>query len=182
MKRAGVRTSSDGTRRAEPAPVDPAFPRYTTGPLPAYRFIPGRSPHPRRSPHGHSWGLPEPRVQTMAPEAWASCPLYLRGVDLFNHAYWWESHEAFEALWRGTSEGPTRELLQALIQLAAAEIKRFSEMPAAARTLSDRALSRLAGVPDHHLGLDVRALARDVDARVAGARAAPLLLRLTDLA
>jgi uncharacterized protein len=163
----------------EPAPADPAFPRHTTEPFPAYRFIPGLSPHPRRSPDGHSWGLPEPRVQTMAPEAWTSCRLYLRGVDLFNHAYWWESHEAFEALWHGSPEGPTRALLQALIQLAAAEIKRFSEMPDAARKLSGRALARLAGVPDRHLGLDVRALERDVEARVEGSRAAPLLLRLS---
>jgi hypothetical protein len=115
----------------------------------------------------------------MDPEAWASCPLYLRGVDLFNHAYWWESHEAFEALWRGSPEGPTHELLQALIQLAAAEIKRFSEMPAGAHTLAKRALTRLAGVPDRHLGLDVRALERDVEARVGGTREVPLLLRLS---
>jgi hypothetical protein len=45
--------------------------------------------------------------------------------------------------------------------------------------LAERALARLAGVPDRHLGLDVRALARDVEARIAGARAVPLLLQLS---
>ncbi len=32
----------------EPLPPDPSWPRYSTGAFPAYRYIPGRSPHPRR--------------------------------------------------------------------------------------------------------------------------------------
>ncbi len=161
----------------EPSPADPAFPRWTTAPFPRYRFVPGLSPHPRRDPLGHSWGLPEPRVQALDAEAWAACGTYLRGVDLFNFAYWWESHEAFEALWRGARAGSaTAELLQAIIQLAAAEIKRFSGMPRPAQALGERALVRLAKVPSPYLGLDVRALEREAGARLAGERALPLLL------
>jgi uncharacterized protein len=161
----------------EPSPPEPAPPRYTSAPLPRYRYVPGRSPHPRRDRLGHSWGLAEPRVQAIDPEAWSACAIYLRGVDLFNFAYWWESHEAFEALWRGARQGTaTAELLQALIQLAAAEIKRFSGMPRPAQALGERALARLGGVPSPWLGLDVRTLAGDVEARLSGTRTvAPVL-------
>jgi predicted metal-dependent hydrolase len=163
----------------EPPPPDPAPPRYTSGPFPAYRFIPGRSPHPRCDRRGHSWGLPEPRIEPLDPAAWASCATYLRGVDLFNFAYWWESHEAFEALWRGSRAGsPPAALLQGLIQLAASEIKRFSEMPSAATKLGTRALELLGGVPSPYCGLDVRALAGDVEQRLAGTRREPLILVL----
>ncbi len=160
-----------------PAPEPP--PRYTTAPLPPYRFIPGRDPHPRRDRRGHSWGLPEPRIQAIDPGAWRACELYLRGVDLFNHGYWWESHEAFEALWRGADPGsPVAEMLQALIQVAAAEIKRFSAMPGPAAKLAGRALGRLRGVPSPYLGLDVPRLVDQVEAQLAGVRAAPVRLVL----
>ena len=123
--------------------------------------------------------MPEPRVQEIDPDAWWASALYLRGVDLFNFGYWWESHEAFEALWRGAAPGsPPAELLQALIQLAAAEIKRFSGLDGPAAKLAGRARARLSGVPSPYLGLDVRALAREVEAPLAGARAEPLVLLL----
>lgn len=155
----------------EPSPPDPAPPRHTSEPLPRYRYVPGRSPHPRRDPLGHSWGLAEPRIQAIDPGAWSACAIYLRGVDLFNFAYWWESHEAFEALWRGDLPGsPTAELLQAIIQLAAAELKHLSDMPRPAAALGERALARLAGVPSPWLGLDVRKLEGDVAARLGGTR------------
>lgn len=171
--------TGEGSGPAEPAPPEPAPPRYTTAPFPRYRYIPGRAPHPRRDPRGHSWGAPEPRAQAIDPEAWSVSSLYLRGIDLFNHAYWWESHEALEALWRGTASGsPAAELLQALIQLAAAEIKHFSAMPGAATKLWGRARERLLGVPSPYLGLDVRALVVEVEARLAGTRTTPLVLRL----
>jgi len=167
------------TSPLSPSPPDPAFPRWTAAPFPRYRFVPGRSPHPRRDRLGHSWGLPEPRVQAIDPAAWAACAVYLRGVDLFNFAYWWESHEAFEALWRGARPGTaTAELLQALIQLAASELKRFSGLPRPAQALGERALARLAEVPSPYLGLDVRGLAREAEGRLAGERQLPLLLVL----
>jgi hypothetical protein len=42
-----------------------------------------------------------------------------RGVELFNRRAFWESHEAWEQIWRRHAE-PSRVFLQALIQLAAA--------------------------------------------------------------
>lgn len=163
---------------ASPAP-DPAWPRWSRDPFPPYRYVPGQSPHPRTDPRGHAYGRPEPRHAVLDPAGWASSPFYLRGIDLFNHAYWWESHVVFEALWHGAGRaGPGGDLFQALVQLAAAELKRVVGAGAPARALTERALPRLARVPSPWCGLDVRALEGDAAARLAGARARPLLLQL----
>ena len=42
-----------------------------------------------------------------------------RGADLFNEGAYWESHEAWEQVWR-RCVAPSRIFFQALIQLAAA--------------------------------------------------------------
>jgi predicted metal-dependent hydrolase len=49
----------------------------------------------------------------------------LFAVDLFNHGYFWEAHEAWEGLWKGAVETSLREFLKGLIKLAAAEVKRL---------------------------------------------------------
>jgi hypothetical protein len=138
--------------------------------LPAYHFVPGRSPHPRRDPRGHSYGKPEPRATVVDPEAWADCAIYLRGVELFNAGYWWESHEAFEALWRGAGAGPTASFFQGLIQVAAAELKREMGNERAAGALYGRGLARLGAVGSPFLGVDVRGFVAGGGARVEPAR------------
>jgi uncharacterized protein len=155
------------------APPSPAPARYTRGPLPPYRFIPGRSPHPRRDPRGHGYGRPEPRPEVVDPAGWASCATYLRGVDLFNFELWWESHEAFEALWRGADGSPPAAFFQGLIQVAAAELKRLMENERAAQALYARGLARLGGVPSPFMGVDLAALTADVEARRDGRRDEP---------
>ena len=112
------------------------------------------------------------------PADWVSCATYLRGVDLYNAAYWWESHEAFEALWRGAGEGPTADFFQGLIQVAASELKRVMDSEGAARALAGRGLARLAGAPSPFLGLDVRRFSEDVEARMAGTREEPAWILL----
>jgi uncharacterized protein len=154
----------------------------TRAPLPAYRYVPGRSPHPRRDPQGHAYGRPEPRPTVVDPEAWASCDIYLRGVDLFNAEYWWESHEAFEALWRAAGPGPTASFFQGLIQVAAAELKHLMGHERAAQALYGRGLARLAGVSSPFLGVDVRRFEEDVAAWRAGARDEPARIALEGLA
>src|SRR5262245_4231065 len=83
----------------EPDAPDPAWPRYSATPFPRYRFVPGRSPHPRRDPKGHAYGTAEPKPPPPDPAKWRDNDLYLHGIDLYNFAYWWECHEALEALW-----------------------------------------------------------------------------------
>ncbi len=45
-------------------------------------------------------------------------------MDLFNHGYYWEAHEAWEQLWRAAERGtPEHDLLHGLILLAATGVK-----------------------------------------------------------
>jgi hypothetical protein len=93
--------------------------------LPPYAFVPGGPwPHPTSSPHGHSFGWQEPRPQPISTIGWQESEQYLRGVALFEAGYYWEAHEAWEALWHAEGRrGPTADVLKGLIKLAAAGLK-----------------------------------------------------------
>jgi hypothetical protein len=136
-------------------------------PFPPYAYVPGRTPHPTRDPGGHSYGaeleLPEPPD----PEEWRVCRAYLYGIDLFNHGFYWEAHEAWEGLWVACGRrGPTATYLQALINLAAAGFKaRWGSargIRANAKTavkLFESVLSHRRSENSRYMGLDVQALA-----------------------
>ncbi|MGH7231449.1 MAG: DUF309 domain-containing protein [Nitrospiraceae bacterium] len=155
------------------------WPRYSSRPLPPYRFVKGTTPHPRRDPNGHSFGQPEPFTPAFSPEQWRQSEGYLYGVDLYNFAYWWESHEVFEGFWhavgRRTEQG---QFFQGLIQIAAANIKRVLGAHDAAANLTQRGLARLQTIPKHYMGLNVAAFAEDARAYFAGTRNRPALIRL----
>ena len=143
----------------EPHPPDPALPRYSTRPFPSYRFVPGKSPHPRRDPKGHSYGQTEPKLPAFPPEEWERSDDYLYGIDLYNYAYWWECHEVFEGLWHAAGHNTEqRNFFQALIQLAAANLKRFLGNEQAAQKLARSGRTRLRKVPPIYMGLDVQTL------------------------
>ena len=80
-------------------PADMGPHRYTDRPFPSYRFIPGKAAHPTRDRDGHSYNEPPVRLAPFDPHDWYACEEYLYGIDLFNHGYWWEAHEALEAVW-----------------------------------------------------------------------------------
>jgi len=153
----------------EPETPGTTPPRYSSRPFPSYRFVPGQTPHPRRTSHGHSYGQPEPNPTAFPPDQWQSSEAYRYGIDLYNHAYWWECHEVFEGLWnmagRHTEQG---NFLQALIQLAAANLKLFMGNRQAAQNLLQRCLIRLQRVPASYMGMDVARLTEDVRQRVNG--------------
>ena len=114
-------------------------PRYTQAALPARRYLPGHGPHPSTDP-SHE----EPRAPGVPWSELARTELFRRAVDLFNHGYFWESHEAWEALWLACPQGsPLREGLQGLIQLAAALLKEEVSIPDGARRLARTAAERL---------------------------------------
>jgi predicted metal-dependent hydrolase len=102
--------------------------------------------------------------------------LWRRGLALFAAGDWHEAHECFEALWRAHGRRtPEGRLLQALIQLCAAELKRVAGGAAAAR-LAARAAGHLDGLPDPLLGIRtpelaarIRAAGRPVAIPLAGA-------------
>jgi predicted metal-dependent hydrolase len=156
--------------------------RYSSQPFPRYRFIPGQHPHPRRDPKGHSYGRPEPRPASCDPTDWRQSEEYRYGVDLYNFAYWWESHEVFEGLWKAV--GPRTEqgsFFQALIDLAAGNLKQHMDKSHPAINLWKSSLARLEKLPSPYMGLNIRSLAAAITKRLAGspeACAAPVILRL----
>ena len=107
-----------------PQAPNPNYPRYSTQPFPAYRFVPGLNPHPTEDSDGHSYGKKEEDLTDFDPQNWKENETYLYGVDLYNFAYWWESHEVLEGLWRELPKNdPVHNFLQGLIQISAAFIK-----------------------------------------------------------
>jgi predicted metal-dependent hydrolase len=101
-------------------------------------------------------------------------------VDLYNHAYWWECHEALEALWRAAGRDTEQGVfLQGLIQIAASQLKRRMGAPGAARSLAARGLARLARASSPYMGLDVRAFERAARDHLGGLASSPPLLVLS---
>ena len=136
-----------------------AVPRYSRQPFPAYRFIPGRSPHPTRDPDGHSYDREAPVPAGFDPARWTECEPYMYGVDLFNHGYWWEAHEAWETCWIAAGKTtPTGLFLQGLIQMTAACLKKHQgHLDGAGRLLAD-GLEKFPGGGELLLGIDTAML------------------------
>jgi hypothetical protein len=147
---AGVYTSLDSSSVTPelfipgPKPA-PAF-RVPLRELPAYRYLPGHGPHPFRHPAGHAYvGGQAPKAPfwdaTLVPE---QDPLWLWPMDLFDHRYFWEAHEAWEGLWHQLPRQSRRaQLLQGLIQVSAAVLKSHLGQVRAARSLMTAARPRV---------------------------------------
>jgi len=98
--------------------------RYSTKPFPPYRFLPGVNPHPIENPRGHSFGKESEKFFTTPLGKWQENESYLYAVDLYNDAFWWESHEALEGLWRKVPREKIQgQFLQGLIKISAAFLK-----------------------------------------------------------
>jgi hypothetical protein len=103
---------------AQPSPRPRLLPDR---PFPAYAYLPGRHPHPVRHPLGHSYQLDPPDLSEDVELAFEE---FLWGIDLFNHGYYWEAHEAWEGLWQVADRGGSlRMLFKGLILLSAAGVK-----------------------------------------------------------
>lgn len=115
-------------------------------PFPAYAYLPGRYPHPVRHPAGHSYGIEQPEVSV---EAGLGSEAFLWGIDLFNHGYYWEAHEAWEALWQGAKADPQSRLLyKGLILLAASGVKIREGKQEAAKRHAARAAATLRQISE----------------------------------
>ncbi|MDX1964766.1 MAG: DUF309 domain-containing protein [Pirellulales bacterium] len=131
----------------------PVIPRYRPDvQLPPYGYVTGLWPHPLNHPEGHSHQSPHPLLSdparqadifTVDPRPWSveipERQEFLYALDLFNHGYYWEAHEAWEGLWQAARKIPSPASLapaeglapaailalffQALIKLAAAGVK-----------------------------------------------------------
>lgn len=137
----------------------PSPERLTDRPLPPYRFLPGRGAHPTRDPEGHSYGLPPLAPSALSGAGWRTNEDFLFAVDLFNHRYWWEAHEVFEALWHASGRRtPAGHCLQALIQCAAVHLQAELGHGRGAQSLLRRARRHAGAAEADALGLDLAAL------------------------
>ena len=139
--------------------------RYGSTPFPPYRYVPGKFPHPIAHPQGHSHrprGEPHPHVVHVSPERWRKSEDYLYGCDLYNHAYWWEAHEAWEGLWQTCDKKSTQgRFLQGLIQAAACHLKIHMGSAAGVERLGPSSLGYLRGAAadistETYMGLNLR--------------------------
>lgn len=150
--------------------------RYCDVPLPHWRYVPGSGPHPRHRAGPHVPPLPEPEQGSAAFDAgaWRQSIAYLYAIDLFNHGYFWEAHEALEGLISELDRGSTtRRFLSGLVQLSAAMLKPSPASHAGAQRLMARALQGLQPAMPVFMGVDVTKLVHDVRAVASGARAEP---------
>ena len=92
--------------------------------FPPYAYIGDPQPHPRNHPNGHSRDALEVTPPAFETDKWRDSRAYLRGLDLFNHGYYWEAHEEWEGLWMAAGKkGPVSEFMKGLIKLTAAGVK-----------------------------------------------------------
>jgi predicted metal-dependent hydrolase len=84
-------------------------------------------------------------------------PRYLVGLRLYYQGRYWDSHEAWEEIWR-ESEGPLRHFFQGLIQVDAAVIHTQRGHWSGVANLLARSLGHLEQCPDRLLGMDVARL------------------------
>jgi hypothetical protein len=152
----------------------PTPPRYAPArTFPPYAFLPGRDPHPTGDPRGHSYSAERAAPAAYLPaERWRENEDYLFGCDLYNHGYLWEAHEAWEGLWhRARQDTDQAELLQGLIQCAAACLKIPMQQPGGRARLAEAGTARLERVArargGHHMGLELFGLVRDFRAFAA---------------
>ena len=155
------------------------MPRYSRKAFPPYAFVPGRTPHPTRDLEGHSFGNAPETVAEFDPERWQTCDLYRYAIDLLNYGYWWEAHEALEALWIAAGRhSPTGRFLQGLIQIGVAMLKRHQGLNTAAVRLARDGLEKIRPVPDGFLGIDQKDLHAQVECCLADDEAPAVRLRL----
>ncbi len=88
--------------------------------------------------------------------------LYLRAVNLFNNATFFEAHVVWEDVWRPVVE-PERKFLQGLIQVAVAFHHHSRANLAGARSLLERGQRNLADYPGEFGGIHLEALRQSVE-------------------
>jgi hypothetical protein len=149
--RAGELKSSGGPIPAPDAPP----PRRSDRPFPARRHVPvPGATHPSR----------EGFVPT-ADFAWA--------CDLYDHRFYWEAHEVWEAEWAPLRRAsPDALFLQGLICSAASVVKHHQGFPDGARRLLDRARgawsAAMPALPAVVRGVDFEAHAAAVEVFLDG--------------
>lgn len=152
-------------------PSSPELPRYLPEiPFPAYAYVPGRALHPASS-EGHLAGRFEPPGSMIDGVGPTDDAAWLRGIDLFNHGYYWEAHEVWEAAWKACGkQGVVADFIKALIKLAACGVKVREGRPVGVKRHAAAARRLLETIEaddptnERMLGLSIAALLAACDA------------------
>ncbi|MFM9858795.1 DUF309 domain-containing protein [Pseudoxanthobacter sp. M-2] len=116
--------------------------------LPPIPYVPGRSARPDE-------GYFDPVKTGLSPalscSELAMSPAFKGGLEAFSHGYFWEAHELWEAVWMCLPPASAeRHLVQGLIQLANAALKRRMGQERAAGRILERADSALEEAHRRH--------------------------------
>lgn len=153
--------------------------RYTNRPFPPYRYVPGKAPHPTRDPEGHSYNKHPVKPAIFKTGQWQTCNEYLYGIDLFNHGYWWEAHEALEAVWVAAGrQTETGLFIQGLIQIAVSHLKMFQGFSDVATRMAKEGLDKMKRITGIYLGIDVAVLRSAVNTYCASDKQTPVTIQL----
>ena len=87
------------------------------------------------------------------------------GMKLFNSCNWYKSHDVFEEIWHETI-GPDRQILQAILQVAVAQVHLENGNINGATILYGEALGRLKRSRLDNLRLDIENLSECVTKRL----------------
>lgn len=118
------------------------------------------------------FGDVELRPQLPAASRWFEEAGHLHAIDLFNHEFWWEAHEAWESYWHAAPVGTAEHhALKGLIQFAAMLLKLELGDAHTAATLQNNALQNLEVANSHGLVRGSRCLGYDL-VEIAGLVAA----------
>ncbi|MBI2402334.1 MAG: DUF309 domain-containing protein [Gemmatimonadetes bacterium] len=98
-----------------------------------------------------------------------------RAVELFNHAKYWEAHEALEQIWRSVADADEAKVLQGLIQAAAALFHRERGNSHGVRIVGEAALDKLAGPQHPAVEFETERLRADLAEALHSGRPAPQL-------
>ena len=136
--------------------------------LPPYSYVSRKFLHPTRDMAGHSYGREEPKASLSHEEEWCECEAYLWGIDLFNSGYYWEAHEAWEAVWHATGRsGTMADFCKALIKFAAAGVKAregrtegVKQHAQRARQLLESVATQIGSGQDRFMGLSLQMMAQ----------------------
>jgi len=90
---------------------------------------------------------------------------FQNAIDLFNSEKWYPAHDAFEELWHET-HGSERNTIQAILQIAVAQVHLDSGNRNGATILFGEALGRLRKMSTPDLGLDLESLGECVKQRL----------------
>ena len=113
-------------------------------------------------------------------ENWHSCEEYLYGVDLFNHGFWWEAHEALETVWlaAGGRHTETGTFIQGLIQITVAHLKWFQGLQDTATRMALKGLEKMRRINGTYLGIECDIFRSDVESYFSGKNETPVRIKL----